>query len=216
MNVRPPQVNGGVPSLADASDNESPRPEATRTMRALAALGVFPGSADQVHRARRFTAGLLDGLYIADDAVICVSELATNAVLHSASREAGGTFSVHLETIPTGYIRIAVRDEGGPWARREHNDGRAHGLDIVAQLASDFGVGGDADHGWTVWARLNMTESLTELPGSAANGHAGRERADADATSGVMLTLADELTAQGLDVWSPRWDGSEYLKLTNG
>lgn len=48
------------------------------------------------------------------------------------------------------------------------------------------------------------------------NSHTGLDRADADATKGgALLTLADELTARGLDTWSPRWDGSEYLKLTN-
>lgn len=156
-------VNRCVISPAAAGDDEFPSRQAAKAIRVLAAMRVFSASADQVHQARRFTADLLKGWPVADDTVLCVSELATNALLHSASREEGGTFAVHLEAFPGEYIQVAVHDEGGPWIRQEHEhgDGRAHGLDIVRQLASQFGVHGDASRGWTVWARLEVAEHLS-------------------------------------------------------
>lgn len=41
---------------------------------------VFPGSAEQVARAREFLAGVLDGWQASEDAILCLSELASNAV----------------------------------------------------------------------------------------------------------------------------------------
>src|SRR6202035_4736116 len=47
--------------------------------------------------ARAFLRAALDGCPVADDAVLCVSEWGANAVLHSDSRKAGGTFTVRAE-----------------------------------------------------------------------------------------------------------------------
>jgi anti-sigma regulatory factor (Ser/Thr protein kinase) len=215
MNRRPPEVNGSAISVTSAGDDGLQCPQAQTAMRALAATGVFPATADQVRRARRFTAGLLDGWPIADDVVMCVSELATNAVLHSSSRQQGGTFAVRLETAASGHIRVAVRDNGGPWTRREHGDGRPHGLDIVRQLASEFGVEGDGRHGRTVWVRLKLAEPVADVTPALMIGRAGNGHADASQATGTLIALADELTARDLDTWSPRWDGSEYLLLTS-
>jgi hypothetical protein len=63
---------------------------------------VFPGEAGQVRAARRFLAGLLDGCPAAGDALVCVSELATNA------------------DAPRGALSYSRRSreelEGGSWA----------------------------------------------------------------------------------------------------
>ena len=77
---------------------------------------VFPGHAGQVRAARRFLAGVLDGCPAADEALLCVSELATNAVLHSRSGRPGGRFTVRA-TMQAGSVRVEVADEGGPWRR---------------------------------------------------------------------------------------------------
>jgi anti-sigma regulatory factor (Ser/Thr protein kinase) len=95
---------------------------------------------------------------VAGDAVLCVSELASNAVLHSNSGRAGGTFTVRVAVFDGHCVYIQVRDDGGPWQEPAH-DGRAHGLDIVVALAGDYGRDGDALAGWAPWARLDWPRS---------------------------------------------------------
>ena len=46
---------------------------------------VFPGRQDQVAQAQRIVARALDGCPAADDAVLCVSELASNTLQHTRS-----------------------------------------------------------------------------------------------------------------------------------
>ena len=75
---------------------------------------VLPAHADQVQVARAFLAAMLAGCPAASDAVLCVSELATNAVLHSASRNPGGTFTVRAAVFDD-CVRIEVEDNGGAW-----------------------------------------------------------------------------------------------------
>lgn len=97
---------------------------------------------------------LLDGCPMADDALVCVSELATNAVLHSASGLAGGKFTVRGKVSPGDYFWIEVEDQGGPWTSAARDPDRGHGLDILRSLADDWGIEGDKN-GRTVWARFD-------------------------------------------------------------
>lgn len=91
---------------------------------------------------------------MADDVLVCASELASNAVLHSHSRLAGGTFTVRGKISPGNYAWIEVEDDGGPWNPAACDPERGHGLDILRALADDWGV--DGDHtGRTVWARFD-------------------------------------------------------------
>jgi Histidine kinase-like ATPase domain len=126
----------------------------------------FAARPEQVGQARRFLAAALGDCPVAGDAVLCLSELAGNSVLHSASRRPGGTFTVRAEVRHGDYVRIEVRDEGGPWAERPRTDGRAHGLAIVRALAAESGTDGDAVTGWIAWARLDW-------PGRAAAAESG-------------------------------------------
>jgi serine/threonine-protein kinase RsbW len=113
---------------------------------------VFPAHADQVHHARAFLVGILAGRGAADDAVLCLSELASNSVVHSASRQPGGTFTVRATFRHGGRLRVEVEDQGGPWGPCPRGDGQhGHGLHIVSQLASNWGVTGDSGMGWIVW-----------------------------------------------------------------
>ena len=115
---------------------------------------VFPAHVDQIRHARKVLALALEGCPAVDDAVLVVSELATNSVLHSDSRKADGTFTVHAEIHVGDYVWIEVADDGGPWEQHAHRDDRAHGLAIVGELATDWGIEGNPLAGWTVWARL--------------------------------------------------------------
>ena len=91
---------------------------------------------------------------MADDVILCVSELAANAAIHSDSRMPGGTFTVHATLCPGDYIWVEVEDSGGPWIPKHSDTTRSHGLDIIRTLASDWGIDGDY-RARTVWARFD-------------------------------------------------------------
>jgi hypothetical protein len=128
---------------------------------------TFPGRPDQIRHARQCLARMLDSCPVADDAILCLSELATNSVIHSDSRNLGGTFTVRAEVSDGEYVRLEVHDCGGPWLERRRTDGRAHGLAIVHDLATDSGVDGDALAGWIAWARLDWPAAETASPDAA-------------------------------------------------
>jgi two-component sensor histidine kinase len=73
-------------------------------------LRVFPGHPDQVAAARHFVGRALISCPAAADVVLLTSELATNAVQHSATGH-GGTFAVAISHGP-GRVRITVTDDG--------------------------------------------------------------------------------------------------------
>ena len=83
--------------------------------------------------ARAALAGWLGGCPQADEAILIASEFATNSVLHSASRH-GGAFTLRAE-VRGDRLRIEVEDAGGPWRGVQPDDGRPHGLDVVAAIA---------------------------------------------------------------------------------
>jgi anti-sigma regulatory factor (Ser/Thr protein kinase) len=118
----------------------------------LAWSRVFPATPAQIQEARRFLAQILDGRPAAYDAILCLSEVATNAAVHSQSRRPGGRFTVHA-AIHAGLLRVEVRDDGGPWTwpMRSHDGQHGRGLLLVARLADDWGPSGDSTTGWTVW-----------------------------------------------------------------
>jgi serine/threonine-protein kinase RsbW len=129
---------------------------------------VFPAVPAQVGQARRFLRAALEGCPQADDAVLCLSELASNSVLHSNSRKPGGTFTVRATSYEGDYVYIEVEDHGGPWQEPPHRDGRPHGLDIIRALAADCGTDGNALTGWIAWARLDWPASARPpAPGPA-------------------------------------------------
>ena len=114
---------------------------------------TYPGRPDQLHHVRHSVARHLAGCPDADEAVLIVSELAANAIVHSASR--GAFFTVRAELHP-GYVWVEAEDLGGPWQCRPP-DGRSHGLDLVEALTGPDGWGVDTPTGGrVVWARLDL------------------------------------------------------------
>ena len=92
---------------------------------------------------------------------MAASELAANAIAHTASGS-GGKFAVHLSDLGDR-VAILVCDEGGPTipsprkAADQEESGR--GLWLVASLCAEFRVIGD-DHGRGVLAVISA------LPGA--------------------------------------------------
>jgi serine/threonine-protein kinase RsbW len=116
---------------------------------------TYPGRADQVRLVRADLRAVLAGCPLADDVILCASELAANAVLHSRSRLPGGNFTVRAAVREHASVRIEVEDNGGPWiASRTEDRVRRHGLDIVQALASKWGIDGD-DGCRVAWALLD-------------------------------------------------------------
>jgi serine/threonine-protein kinase RsbW len=126
----------------------------SRALALRASAATYPGRAEQVRSVRADLRLLLVGCPIADDVIHCASELAANAVRHSKSRLAGGTFIVRTEIYPGDYIWIEVEDDGGTWLEAARDPERGHGLEILRALASEWGVEGD-EASRVVWARLD-------------------------------------------------------------
>jgi serine/threonine-protein kinase RsbW len=119
----------------------------------------YPGTVDQVRHVRGDLAAAMPACPRADDLILLVSELTTNAVLHSKSGRVGGEFTVRVFLYTGDYAWVEVIDQGGPWTGRDGDD-RPHGLDIVAAIAGDddWGVeGGPACR--VVWFRLNWADA---------------------------------------------------------
>lgn len=127
--------------------------------RVFAECRTFAGLPGQVREARHWLAGLIAGQRCADDAQLALSELAANAVSHSRSGSAGGTFTVGV-AIGENAVRIEVSDQGGTWHSGEPaSDGLCgRGLAIVAAIVSAWGVAGDHD-GRVAWCELELAET---------------------------------------------------------
>ncbi len=116
-------------------------------------MTVYPGAAEQARHVRADLRQFLNGCPVADDVILCASELVANAAIHSASRLPGRTFSVRAEVHQDSHVLILVSDCGGAWTDRPADPTRGRGLDIVRAYASDHGIITTAA-GRTVWARF--------------------------------------------------------------
>jgi serine/threonine-protein kinase RsbW len=122
------------------------------------AVAIFRGRPEEVSRMRAGLRRELDGCPVADEVILCASELAANAVLHSDTRKNGGTFTVRTEISRSDYALIEVEDDGGPWIERSRHSTGGRGLHIVSALASDWGIEATACSR-TVWARFDWPKS---------------------------------------------------------
>src|SRR5690349_24601779 len=158
----PPGDLGREPEGAGVSSAEPVRPaEAAerqwRTLSLREATGIVPTARDFARQALHdwgwLPASSADRRAAAEDVLLVVSELVTNACLHADGPE-------HLAiTCDKKVIRIEVTDRGTgqPAPRTPHRAGRpgGHGMFIVQRLCLDWGVLRAADiAGKTVWAEL--------------------------------------------------------------
>ncbi|WP_110944826.1 ATP-binding protein [Streptomyces niger] len=96
-----------------------------------------------------------------DDAVLCVSELATNAVRHGVPPGRAFRLRLYQYGDDSGTVRIEVHDSGPGWPRTRSSphgadaeDGR--GLLLVAALADKWGVD-ERNPGKVVWVTLGAS-----------------------------------------------------------
>ena len=118
-----------------------------------ASLSV-PGSPEQVHPARVFTSQTLGSEHPCGQvAVLLVSEVVTNSVLHSLSGLPGGTVTITIAGT-ANTARVEVRDAGGPtlpFLKEQSSAAEGgHGLFLVNSLAYRWGYLPDAA-GLTTW-----------------------------------------------------------------
>lgn len=123
------------------------------TTTAIMFSATFAGQPRQVREIRRAVAGCLAGCPAADDVVLIASELASNAILHSRSRDA---FLAVRVAVLGGGCRVEVEDLGGPWSATGQDDGRPHGLDLVEILSDEWGTE-VTPGGRVTWAVITWT-----------------------------------------------------------
>lgn len=89
-----------------------------------------------------------------DDVLLCVSELATNALVHGVPPGRG--YRLRLLRYGDGLLRVEVHDSGGGQPGVREPDGESgRGLLLVAALADKWGVG-ERDPGKIVWCEFGQ------------------------------------------------------------
>jgi anti-sigma regulatory factor (Ser/Thr protein kinase) len=117
---------------------------------------ALPGAPESAGRARRFVTSALAAAGRDDAcevAVLLVSELVSNAVLH-----AGTDLEVVVRLLPDR-LTVEVHDGGGGLAVRRNysaTSGTGRGLVLVEELARDWGTV-VTDGGKFVWFELDLT-----------------------------------------------------------
>ncbi|THA66103.1 ATP-binding protein [Streptomyces sp. A0958] len=158
----PPGGLGREPEGAGVSSAEPVRPAegAERQWRRLSlreATGIVPTARDFARQALQdwgwLPAAGADRRAAAEDVLLVVSELVTNACLH-----ADGPDEIRIARSPK-MLRVEVADGGAgqPAPRTPHRAGRpgGHGMFIVQRLCMDWGVVRvPGEPGKTVWAEL--------------------------------------------------------------
>jgi DNA-binding XRE family transcriptional regulator len=177
---------------------------------------AYLGSPDQIRAVRGDLRGLLDGCPIADDAILCASELAANATLHSHSGLPGGKFTVRATLSPGDHVQVEVEDQGASWTPGARDPERGHGLDIIHALAADWGIDGDY-RTRTVWARLDWPQDTpppTHIPAGTGRRRSacdGGEPATEDPSPAPVLASAR--TTRPAEQWTAVLDGPRLRHL---
>ena len=125
---------------------------------------VFPGEERQLGMLRQWLSSLLPECPARDDVMCVATELATNAVRHTASGR-GGWFAVEI-TWQRRMVRVAVADCGAPTGPQLIDDPTAdhgRGLVLVRGLSERTGVIGD-HRGRLMWADNPWDDGGTEPP----------------------------------------------------
>ncbi|GAA4891602.1 ATP-binding protein [Streptomonospora salina] len=155
---------------------EEPQPPSAPEAHGPLARRRFPGLASQIQHARRFVERALGASPELTTATLLTSEVATNAIAHSASGMPGGKFEVAVD-LAAGWARVEIRDLGSPERpRAQHRDPydtseHGRGLDLVDALAAAWGAEPRPDGlGRLVWFELvwHTEEGSEDAPASPA------------------------------------------------
>lgn len=154
---RGPEPEGTAVAAAMPVRPEVPPIRQVRRLRLLGASGIVPRARDFTRQALHdwgwLPAATGDQRAAAEDVLLVVSELVTNACLHADGPEelriGSSAKKLRLEVVDLG--------SGAPAPRTPHRPGRpgGHGMFIVQRLCLDWGVVRNPDGaGKTVWAEL--------------------------------------------------------------
>lgn len=141
------------------SPSRTPSPGPSRNPVRAPLLRVLPGRPESASAARELARQVLgDANPATETAMLLVSELVTNSVMHSRSGEPGGSVTVALCEGPTG-ILIQVCDNGGSSEPRVSampgNDAEhGYGLLLVDALADRWGTISSPE-GRVTWCRVS-------------------------------------------------------------
>ncbi|SBT92427.1 Anti-sigma regulatory factor (Ser/Thr protein kinase) [Streptomyces sp. DI166] len=104
-----------------------------------------PGFPEEVSRARRWTRDILRDSPLADDAELIVSELSTNAVRHTASGAAAGSFHLAV-AVSARVVAVSVTDDGGAETAPEFGQVGQEDQDQEAEHGRGLGLVGSLAH----------------------------------------------------------------------
>lgn len=127
----------------------------------------FPRAGVAVREARRFLSQVLSDWHVEnhlDDALLCLSELATNVVCHTDDHD--GYFVVEI-VLSADRLRVTVHDSADdpPLMRRPNlDDLGGRGLVLVDALADKWGMAPRKPGGKSVWAELEVGSPANPEP----------------------------------------------------
>jgi len=132
------------------------------------AAWTCPGQPESVRVFRQLARAVAGDDDQGDTAALCVSELVTNALVHSRSGLPGGAVTVCFEALPgCGGLRIGVRDDGTrvpaaacPGIGLPGAAESGYGLGIVAAVAAAWGVSTDPDGHSVTWCVIPTAGGL--------------------------------------------------------
>ena len=168
----------------------------------------FPGLAEHLTEVRQFTEMVLGDAPGAELVVLAASELAGNAIVHTASGAPGGQFVVHLAAFADGW-QVRVDDEGSATEPRvvvdaidedaDWDSESGRGMAMVASVSRKWGVIGDRT-ARAVWAEI-------PYPVKPAGG------VDAVMSGGMLEALESVARALNEAAEADQADQPEYQKL---
>ena len=189
MTTEKPQVSGLAGSVGS-------RPQITITDGGDTFVAfVLPG----IDLAPRYARSLLMrsrlARHIGDDLVLCLSELVTNAVLHSRSSLPGGRLMVIVQAEGSGVLRVTVLDEG-PLGTKDRTalglpDEHGRGLEIIEALSIEHGHS-SLFAGGIYWFRI--TPARPDAKPDAVPDAPSDAPADARSDTGDVLWLDETET----------------------